>query len=135
MRGGISVVQRKWAYGHRVWKLQPGGGATGLGISPLMTSLRRLDEGSGTGTAAMRALVYGCKGFLTIVSVLPSSTIFPRYMTATRLQTLRAKARSWVTNRTDAPLFSTRESIKAKISALIETSSIDTGSSATMKSG
>jgi len=32
MRGGTSEVHRKCAYGQRVWKLQPGGGATGLRV-------------------------------------------------------------------------------------------------------
>ena len=44
-------------FGQRVWNLQPDGGLTGLGISPLITTSARADVGSGTGTAAIRDFV------------------------------------------------------------------------------
>src|SRR2546427_12319700 len=60
--GGSSVEHLSWAYGHRVRNLQPDGGVTGLGISPLITSFVLFDSGSGIGTAAMSACVYGWSG-------------------------------------------------------------------------
>ncbi len=67
-----------------MWNLHPGGGLTALGTSPLITTSVLRAVGSGTGTAAIRASVYGCNGFKITSSVTPCSTIFPRYMTAIR---------------------------------------------------
>ena len=60
-KAGSSVVQISVAHGHRVWKLQPGGGSIGLGTSPCSTSRSRaaLRFGSGMGTADSSAFVYG----------------------------------------------------------------------------
>lgn len=41
--------------GQRVWNLQPEGGFTGLGISPLITTSMRFEVGSGSGTAFISA--------------------------------------------------------------------------------
>ena len=55
------MAQISVAQGHRVWKLQPGGGSIGLGTSPCSTSRSRaaLRFGSGIGTADSSAFVYG----------------------------------------------------------------------------
>lgn len=45
------------AFGQRVWKGQPGGGAMGEGTSPLSTMRFDLRVGSGTGTAESSASV------------------------------------------------------------------------------
>ena len=62
---GLPRVQMSIAIGQRVWKLQPGGGAIGLGTSPvrIRRSRRRSNAGSGIGTAEISAWVYGCSGF------------------------------------------------------------------------
>lgn len=51
--------QTSCALGHLGWKVQPGGGAAGLGGSPSRTirSRRRSAAGSGSGTADSSALV------------------------------------------------------------------------------
>lgn len=59
----------------------------GLGGSPGITDRSRdLLDGSGEGTAAIKARVYGWRGFLIRAKVGPNSTIFPRYITAIRWQ-------------------------------------------------
>ena len=56
-------------------------------------------SGSSRGTALSSARVYGCAGLLKIAAVSPISTIFPRYITATRLQMCSTSRRSWAMNR------------------------------------
>src|SRR6185295_15738377 len=72
---------------HRVWKRQPDGGLIGLGTSPSRMIRLRRTAGSGMGTAESSASVYGCFGLL--YSSLPGaiSTILPRYITASRVET------------------------------------------------
>src|SRR6478752_9578244 len=95
--GGSVVLQICVAFQHRVWKRQPEGGEIGDGTSPLsrMRSLLapRL-RGSGTGTADMSAVVYGCIGASYSDVRSASSTILPRYMTAIRSETWRMTDRS-----------------------------------------
>ncbi len=52
-KSGSSTEQISCAFQHRVWKLQPDGGSTGLGTSPSNTIRLRSSRptGSGTGTA------------------------------------------------------------------------------------
>src|SRR5438270_899715 len=59
-------------------------GLIALGISPTtrLTGNRRV--GSGDKTADIRARVYGWRGFAIMAAVGASSTMWPRYMTATR---------------------------------------------------
>jgi hypothetical protein len=59
---GSSAAQRSWANGHRVRNLQPEGGFTGLGSSPLIAAplLDLSADGSGNGMVVMRPAVYGC---------------------------------------------------------------------------
>ena len=97
-----SVSQRvSCRNGHRVWKRQPDGGLDGEGRSPVsrMRSRRSSISGSGTGTADMSAIVYGCRGRAYSSSESACSTIAPRYITATSSETCRTTARSWAMTR------------------------------------
>ena len=76
-----------------------GGGAIGLGTSPSRTMRLRFRSGSGTGMAVRRAFEYGCSGEEKIAAVGAVSTIFPRYITATRSLICRTIARSCAINR------------------------------------
>ena len=73
-------------YGHRVRNRQPEGGFAGDGISPRSTTRApaRCDGGLGTGIAESSASVYGCVGASYSAAAGPSSTIWPRYITAIR---------------------------------------------------
>ena len=82
---GSTAAQRSVAFQQRVLNRQPDGGSIGDGTSP--TSRIRLSEsrrdGLATGTADIKALVYGWAGLLYKVAASPTSTIFPKYITAT----------------------------------------------------
>ena len=65
----------------------------------------------------------------------PSSMIRPRYITTTRSQRLRTTGRSWLMNSSASPSRVRRSASSARTCAWTETSSAETGSSATMKSG
>src|SRR3546814_614492 len=54
---GASIAQRGMACGQRGWNRQPGGGCSGLGMSPGSTMRARLRAGSGCGIAEMSACV------------------------------------------------------------------------------
>ena len=121
-----------------MWKRQPLGGEIGEGTSPLsrMRSLlapRRL--GSGTGTADIRALVYGCIGASYSEVRSASSTILPRYITAIRSETWRTTERSCAMITYVRPSSYWRSSIRFTTCAWIDTSSAETGSSATTSFG
>ena len=51
-------------------------------------------SGSGTGIADSSARVYGCCGAAKSDAAVPISTIFPRYITAIRLQMCSTSRRS-----------------------------------------
>src|SRR5689334_9122303 len=89
----------------RVWKRQPEGGLIGLGTSPSRMIRLRLSVGSGMGTAESNASVYGCFGFVYSSFAGAISTIFPRYMTATRVEMCSTTERSWAMNRYVRPNF------------------------------
>src|SRR5881296_803582 len=133
--GGAVVVQMSWARRQRVRKRQPDGRSIGLGSSPLIGTWVYVCSGSGTGTANKRARVYGWVGFETTSSVGPLSTIRPRYITAIRSDMYRATAMSWVMNTYGMRYLSRRSSIRFITPARIDTSSIDTGSSAMITFG
>ena len=59
----------------------------------------------------------------------PTSTILPRYMTATRSETCRTIERSWATKRYVEPELALQDSKRLTTCARIETSSAETGSS------
>ncbi len=62
---GFSTSQTpSLAMGQRGWNLQPVGGSSGLGTSPLRIVRRRLRVGSGIGIAESSASVYGWVGLL-----------------------------------------------------------------------
>ncbi|CAM5307933.1 hypothetical protein SVIOM74S_01446 [Streptomyces violarus] len=122
------------AFQHRVWKRHPLGGAIGEGTSPLSrmrSLLAALRRGSGIGTADSRALVYGCIGLAYSESRSASSTILPRYITAIRSETCRTTDRSCAMITYVRPSSSWRSSIRFTTCAWIDTSSAETGSSAT----
>ena len=80
--GGQTSSQTFSAMKHRVWNRQPGGGASGLGISPRSTIFSRVAPPI-IGTADSRLRVYGCRGVPNISSAGETSISFPRYITAT----------------------------------------------------
>ena len=61
---GVIAAQSAIAYWHLVLKWQPDGGSIGDGTSPFRIIRSRFasTSGSGTGTAEIRALVYGMSG-------------------------------------------------------------------------
>jgi hypothetical protein len=65
----------------------------------MIRSRRRSAAGSGVGTAERRACVYGCEGRANSTFVSATSTIAPRYMTATRSAMWRTTERSWAMRR------------------------------------
>src|SRR5262249_15056889 len=91
---GGSTRQRASAMGQRGWNRHPGGIDRGLGGSPDRTGGRQVAVGSGGGTDAWSTCAYGWRGRSKSVSVGASSTIWPRYMTATRSATWRTTPRS-----------------------------------------
>src|SRR5438094_227824 len=120
--------------GQRGWKRQPLGIRTASGASPLRISRFERSRGSRRGTTESSAFVYGCCGSRMTDCAGPSSTIRPRYMTAMRSAKRAAVERSCVIIRIPRPA-SRRRSSRFRIPARTETSSIETGSSATSRSG
>src|SRR5699024_2955410 len=59
---GSSSAQRSWAFGQRVRKRQPDGGAKGDGTSPASAGPANAFSGSVNGTESRSARVYGCAG-------------------------------------------------------------------------
>ncbi len=94
-----------------------------------------VDIGSGEGDTDTSASVYGLRGVRITSSAFPISMIRPRYMTAMRSAITQASDRSWVMKRYVSPRSQRSASISRSSSVRIETSSIDTGSSATMSCG
>src|SRR3954466_13219220 len=85
-RGGTIAAQAASFAGcwQRGWKTQPDGGFAGDGTSPRNITRFFFTVGSATGTAERSACVYGISGSRYRSADDASSTIFPRYMTATR---------------------------------------------------
>ena len=77
----------------------------------------------------------GAGGRSRTSSVVPISTMRPRYITATRSAMFQASPRSWVTTRIETPVSFDQVSIRARISPRTEASRPDTGSSATISRG
>ena len=69
------------------------------------------------------------------VRLLPISTIFPRYMTATRSDMCRTTDRSWAMNKNAMPRRSWSSSRRLTTPAWTDTSSAETGSSRIMSFG
>src|SRR6202035_5961140 len=91
------------AIGHLVRTLQPDGGASGLGTSPVRTIRCALRPGTGSGIAESSATVYGCSGVSKRSLLGATSTILPRYMTAMRSEMYPTTARLCATNRYVSP--------------------------------
>ena len=91
------------AFQQRLRNRQPPGWLSGPGASPASRIRRRparaAGRGSGTGTADSSACVYGCRGAAYSESPSASSTILPRYITATRSEMCRTTDRSCAMNR------------------------------------
>ncbi len=87
---------------------------------------RGRQQGARVGMARMRG---------TAASTGPSSITRPRYITTTRSQRWRTTGRSWLMNSIARPSRVRRSASSASTCACTETSSADTGSSATRKSG
>src|SRR6266699_3180227 len=132
MRGGAVVAQISWANRQRVRNRQPLGRLMGLGNSPLIGTWVYTWAGSGTGTAASKARVYGWVGRAIRVSVGPVSTKQKRHMTKIRSDMYRATAMSCVMNTYGFWYLSRRSSMRFITPARIDTSSMLTGSSAMM---
>src|SRR5262245_32368627 len=96
LSSGSSSSQIGCAFQQRVRNRHPDGGFAGLGTSPCRTMRCRLPLrfGDSIGTADRRACVYGCIGASYSCWRVPSSTIRPRYMTATRSEMWRTTDRS-----------------------------------------
>ena len=133
--GGSSIRQRSKPSG------SAGGSGSRAGCAPRPASRPRGSSrgpaapavgGSGDGDTDTSACVYGLRGERITASAGPISMIRPRYITAIRSAMTQASDRSWVMNRYVSPRSSRRSSISRSSSVRIDTSSIDTGSSATM---
>ena len=133
--GGSTSTHTGCAYGQRVRNLQPLGGESGLGGSPATDCDRVRPPRRAEGTAERRAAVYGCRGAANKRSVSATSTNFPRYMTAIRSLTWRTTEMSCEMKSSASPNSTRRSSIRFRICAWIDTSSADTGSSATTNRG
>ena len=94
--GGSSAAQTSWASGQRVRKRQPVGISRGFGGSPSRAELPGHPAAADDG--ARRRGASACRdgaGPRTASAPSPSSTILPRYITATRWHIARTTARSW----------------------------------------
>ena len=123
------------ATGQRGWNRQPGGMSDGSGRSPFRMIRWRRRSGSGTGTTEMSAFVYGCCAFRITSRVGPSSTIRPRYITATRSASRQASSGSWLTKRAAAPVSCESARISMRSRSRMSTSRLDSASSNRSRSG
>ena len=91
------------ANGHRVLYRQPSGTSWRLGTSPLTNVLclgqTLVRVGVGAQHRCQQAAVYGCSGRANTSWAGPCSTIWPRYITATRSERWRTTARLCEMNR------------------------------------
>ena len=106
-----------------------------LGGSPRSVSAATDSGARGSGTAESSSWVYGCLGLVSTSSIGPVSAICPAYITISRSATYRALAMSWVMYRMDTPIVSRSSAIRLSRPILIDTSSIETGSSARISFG
>ncbi len=93
----------------------------------------RRRAGSGTGIDDSSACVYGWRGDAKSARLSAYSTIFPRYITATRVAMNFTTARSCAMKTYDRPSRACRSRSRFTTCAWIETSSADTGSSQTIE--
>ena len=131
---GSSVGQRSKATGQRGWKRQPLGIAVASGGSPWSSS-RGSVRCSTRGATASSAFVYGCCGSPSTCSVVPISTMRPRYITATRSHSDHASPTSWVISSSERARASRRSTSRRSTCVRTDTSSAETGSSHTSASG
>ncbi len=115
-----------------------GGTGTRRGCGSDRAARRRgaaVGSASASGTTSSSARVYGCDGCVRTCLVGPTSTMRPRYITATRSAIVHASPRSCVTIR--MLIFDSARSLSSRrrISPRTDASRFDTGSSATMTRG
>ncbi len=118
-----------------MWKWHPGGGRSGLGMSPCSSVRARRACGLDAGVAASSACVYGCSGASYSASVGATSTMRPRYITATRSLMCRTTASPCATISSVSPRRSFSSSSRFTICACTDTSSAETGSSPRISRG
>ena len=98
--------RRSCAFGQRVWKRQAGGGLVGDGTSPPRTwrcfAARQPRVGAPAPPTAARPCRDGAGG-RRAASASASSTILPRYITATRSHMWRTTERSWAMKTSVSP--------------------------------
>ena len=123
------------ATGHRGWNRQPGGSRPGSAARRSGSAALDRSRGSRLGTTDSSAFVYGCCGSRTTSRAGPSSTIRPRYITAIRSAKCAAVDRSCVIISTLMSPDRRSPSSSFSTPARTETSSIETGSSATRSFG
>ena len=99
------------------------------------SSTRAPVRGSMRGATASSAFVYGCCGSPSTCSVVPSSTIRPRYITAMRSHIDQARPTSWVISSSDSCRETRRSASSRSTWVRTETSRAETGSSQTSASG
>src|SRR6185437_12881262 len=132
---GVTWWHSSMASGQRQRNRQPGVGSMTLGGSPRPVSAVTSSGARGSGTADSSSWVYGCRGLASTSSTGPDSAICPAYMTISRSATYRALAMSWVMERMDTPSSSRSLAIRLSSPIRIDTSSIETGSSARISLG
>src|SRR2546423_2515991 len=129
MLGGAWLLQMSMTYGQRGWNRQPLGGASRLGGAP--RPLRCGDDVRlGSGAALISNCVYGWAGESVSCALGADSTSWPAYITEMVSARYRADAMSWVTYRMARPSSLRRSASRLRTPRRMETSSIDTGSSA-----
>src|SRR5580704_17368585 len=126
---GSSCWQMSAACGQRGWNRHPDGKSTGLGGSPRRSGRSR-PRWCSRGAAASRARAYGWRTDPNSSSVPPTSTIRPRYMTATWSLSCRTTARLCEMMIMARPSRSRSSANSRRIVACTETSRDETGSSA-----
>ncbi len=133
----VGVAEGVLRHGQRVWNRQPLGGFAGDGRSPVSRIRSRVSSttGSGTGTADISALVYGCSGSRRgrrSRPPRPASRGTSRRPGRRCAGPPRGRGRSPGRSGRAA---SCRSSSRLITWACTDTSSADTGSSATIRSG
>ena len=129
-------AQASMACGQRVRKTQPDGGFTGLGMSPLQRHVRALRSRVGLragGQQRVRVRVQRAREQRRRWAPPPSR--WPRYSTTTRSHRYSTTSRSCEMNSIVSDKRSRRSASRLTTCAWIDTSSADSGSSATMNSG
>ncbi len=133
----VRIVDRAAVERHRAARVEAAaasGSPSRPAARPAAAPARRV-RGSMRGATASRAFVYGCCGSPSTCSVVPISTMRPRYMTATRSHIDQASPTSCVIRSSDSCRETRRSASRRSTCVRTETSSAETGSSQTSASG